>query len=91
MGGLRNEHLKDKKDGKAAVQAKGTPDGAKRGDGKNLRKKPFGNSKPAGDPGREMRICRDFNEGKCTRSVCNFRHFCTQCGASSHGSASHPN
>ena len=42
-------------------------------------------------PDQELHMCRDFNTGTCTHTVCRFLHLCTMCGLISHGLDSHPN
>ena len=38
----------------------------------------------------KFKICHLFNQGRCQREKCSFKHFCAQCGSSDHGEKDHP-
>ena len=86
---LRDTYLEDKsrKESKPQSQAGGP---SKFG-GKPKNKGRKGQGGESNSPAGELRICRDFSQGKCSRAVCIFRHMCAQCGSPSHGLGSHPN
>ena len=49
----------------------------------NCPRSPFRDSKPASRPPEFRKssppICGEFNQGRCTRTTCNYRHVCLSC------------
>ena len=45
---------------------------------------------PANRPEYQFGTCYDFQQNKCSRSTCRFKHVCSNCGSSEHGNASCP-
>jgi hypothetical protein len=89
---LRDEHIKERDRPSKQYPSKSLAgpqkggSGAGKGRGRGRGKTPSGD---ASDP--ELRICRKYSEGACTRTLCSFLHLCAKCGSGSHGLHSHPN
>ena len=102
--GTDQSHLRDvlllpmpPKEGKGAHDSGGQhqPSGVKTGKFQQKNKQQHKQSQGSGagsgakDEETKFKLCMYFNEGKCTRRICPFKHFCTRCGATDHGEKTH--
>ena len=89
---LGQTYIKERLDRSAKqVTSQKQQTGAHKGGGARSRNKGPKKGATGEAPTSELRICRDFSSGSCTRSVCSFRHLCAECGSGSHGLSGHPN
>ena len=52
---------------------------------KKARNSSKGQSSRSKEDDMKMKLCYFFNDGKCTRRACPFKHFCAECGSGDHG------
>lgn len=87
---LRDLHLEARSTTKHDASKQINKNGGKHEKKKGYDKRSSGSTEKTESIG-EWRLCRDFNNSSCSRAVCGFKHFCSKCGSSSHGSVGHPN